>query len=287
MPSVMPSYADLRDKSKEYGEQDRFAELRKLYGPSSACAPFLDRKHNILRLSCELDDPRPDSNEGSASNDDQSPSATDTSPHTTIVDFPITDRPLHVQPGALGRGTVVLPLASPPDIESLQAPDGLVAKMSWQPKGRMREDATLRVIRKKIEAWTDHVTDLRCSTTLDSDALKLPRKKLMTLIEARVELVAALREGAAKEPDDEAFLEMVDAFIGDMYEERVLVVLVSPRYQPLKAVRNMDEFRTVFKDVVQGKLRFLSGVPSTSDETVLGAVHYVIYLKCGILRSER
>lgn len=259
LPLPMRDCVELRKQLNPLGEQTRFADLRELYGSPSACeAPFLEWAENVLRLTCELDipdSPPSSTTDSSAPSDEQLPPSAQPLQSTTI-DFPITAPPLYVQPGAIGRGTVVLPLACPAGIDTFQAKDGLVAKMSWQPLTRMAEDETLRIIRRTIpKPWTMHVTDLKCATTLDSDALKLPRKELMAIIEMRVDAVAALRKpDRVKHADkDVEFLEMADAFIGNDYEERVLRVLVTPRYLPLKDVMNVKEFKTVFKDVVKGK----------------------------------
>lgn len=261
LPSPIPDYHALKKNLDPLGEQTRFVDLRELYGsPSGYEVPSSTWKDNILRLTCELDVPDippSDSGDSSTSGGDRSPPTTE-SRQSTIIDFPITAAPLHVQPGTVGRGTVVLPLACPNDIATLQAKDGLVAKMSWQPVNRMAEDETLRIIRRKIpKPWTKHVTDLKCSTTLDGEALSLPRKDLMTFIGARVNTVATLKRlnrGTRVYADGEDFLELADAFIGQDYEERVLRVLVTPRYLPLCEVKDLQEFKTVFRDVVKGKI---------------------------------
>lgn len=260
LPSPMPDYHELRGKLHTLGEQTRFVDLRELYGsPSGYEVPLSEWKDSVLRLTCELDVPAitaSDSVDASTPGGDQPPSVAEPRQSTTI-DFPITDSPLHVQPGAVGRGTIVLPLACPNGIASLQARDGLVAKMSWQPVDRMPEDETLRIIRRKLPGpWAKHVTDLKCSTTLDADALDLPRKVLMAVMETRVTVIAGLRKpnrskraGAGKD-----FMEMADAFIGQELEERILRVIVTPRYLPLCEVKDLPEFKTVFTDVVKGKI---------------------------------
>lgn len=204
LPPPLPDYHELRDKMTTYGEQTRFADLRELYGsPSAYEVPLSNWKDSILRLTCELDVPDiPASGSGdSSTSGGDRPSSSAESRQSTTIDFPITASPLHVQPGAIGRGTTVLPLACPSDISSLQARDGLslVAKMSWQPVNRMGEDEILRTIRGKIpEPWAKHVTELKCSTTLDADALNLPRKVLMAFVETRVKAVAVLRKPTPK-----------------------------------------------------------------------------------------
>lgn len=78
---------------------------------------------------------------------------------------------------------------------------------------------------------------------------------MMAIVGTRVEAAAALQmsKSAAKLREDEDFLEVADAFIGDNYEERVLRILVTPYYSPLNRVQNLEEFKTVFMDVVKGK----------------------------------
>lgn len=239
----MPDYHALRGKWGRLGGQTRFVDLRELYGsPSAYEVPLSGWTESVLRLTCELDgiDILASNSGDSSTPGGDRPPPTAESRHSTAIDFPITDFPLYVQPGTVGRGTVVVPLACPKDIASEQARDGLVAKTSWQPVKRMAEDETLRIIRRNIPGpWAKHVTDLKCSTTLNGDALNLPRNDMMAFIEARVNAVATLRkpERGPRVNEDEDFLELAGAFIGQDYEERVLQVLVTPRYLPLCEVR--------------------------------------------------
>ncbi|EIM84737.1 uncharacterized protein STEHIDRAFT_158453 [Stereum hirsutum FP-91666 SS1] len=275
LPLPMPDYHELREKLDLLGEQTRFVDLRELYGsPSGYEIPLSTWKDSVLRLTCELDGLDILASDSGDSSTQVYTRRRSTSSYRRVATeyyhrLPDHRFPLHVQAGATGRGTIVLPLACPDDNASLQARDVLLAKMSWQPVNRMAEDETLRIIRRKIpKAWMKHVTDLKCSTTLNGDTLNLPRKDLMVFIEARVNAVAALRKPKRRGRVDkhEDFLEMADAFIGQDYKERVLRVLVTPRYLPLCEVNNLTEFKTVFRDVAK--------------------VHYVIYTSCNILHRD-
>ncbi|EIM84743.1 uncharacterized protein STEHIDRAFT_140323 [Stereum hirsutum FP-91666 SS1] len=220
--------------------------------------------------------------------DDPSLSPTSTFPASTIdtspplapqssltISFPITGPPIHAQPGGVGRGTVVYPLAPPKNVDGYDPKEPLVAKFSWQPSGRAAEARILRYIRKMIPArWRNHVTDVRCSKHVAAKATGLPRVALMEDTEIRVkrrmeilEDAETKKQGKEKgEPEEDGYEEVRDAFIGTNIEERDFHALVSTRYLPLKEVKDANEFMTVFKDVVK--------------------VHYVIYKTTGILHRD-
>lgn len=166
--------------------------------------------------------------------------------------FLVTGPPLHVRKGGLGlldRGTVVVPLAYPHSNDPIQPgprcysiDERPVAKMSWQPTDRFPEDITLRLIRRKIlPYWRKHVTNLKCSVSLRGDELDLPRKKIMALVK-EVRRDGTCSEGEAK---------FREALRVDRTLDRILRVLVCSRYSPLNQVKDAEEFKTVFKDVVK------------------------------------
>lgn len=167
--------------------------------------------------------------------------------------FLVTGPPLYAQKGGLlSRGTVVIPLAyyhpndPQPGPEFSSIDERLVAKMSWQHSNRLPEDTTLRLIRRNLPAyWRKHVTDLKCSVSLHTDELGLPRKNIMALVK-EVRQDGTCSEGEAK---------FREALRVDRTQDRVLRVLVCSRYSPLNQVRDAEEFKTVFKDVVKGASR--------------------------------
>lgn len=168
--------------------------------------------------------------------------------------FLVTGSPLYAQKGGLlSRGTVVvIPLAHSHPNDPQPGPgfssidERLVAKMSWQHSDRLPEDTTLRLIRRSIPAyWRKHVTDLKCSVSLHTDELGLPRKKIMALVK-EVRQDGTCSEGEAK---------FREALRVDRTQDRVLRVLVCSRYSPLNQVKDAEEFETVFKDVVKGASR--------------------------------
>lgn len=163
--------------------------------------------------------------------------------------FLVTGPPLHPQKGVLdGRGTIVIPLAYPRSNDPAQPGyssigERLVAKMRWRPSNRLPEDITLRFIQRKIPThWRKYVTDLKCSVSHRSDELGLPRKKITALVKE------VWQEGTG--PEGEAKFRSAMTVDGTQY--RVFRVLVSQRYLPLNQVKDGEEFKTVFKDVVKG-----------------------------------
>lgn len=261
----------------ELHEQDLFTRLRELYRTSSSYeAPLLDWKDNVLRLEHDLDAAEgwpfePESGLSSTdvtsllSKDDTSSSpaedacsraANDTSssspPRTSLpISFPITGPPIYAQPGGVGRGTVVYPLASPKDVNGYDPTEALVAKFSWQPPKRAAEAQILRYIRKKIpDHWRMHVTDVKCSKKVAMKATDIPRVELMMDTDERVKKRAETPKFHKQE-----YEEVRDAFIGSRIEDRDFHALVSTQYMPLKDVKDANEFMAVFIDVVKGVSR--------------------------------
>lgn len=191
---------------------------------------------------------------------------TETVPPRSDVVFKIKGRPLYVQDGLVGRGTVVLHVEIEED-EEYQFPPDIITKISYPPRSRIPEDSIIRHVRYYIpERWRNHVTGLSCSTTLsmpreddsltegeksaagstDDDLLEIPRKDIMVAVRARI------KRRDQEDLDEEERRELSDAFIGPEYEERVLRVLVCEKNLPLNRVENIDEFMSVFLDVVKG-----------------------------------
>ncbi|EIM84736.1 uncharacterized protein STEHIDRAFT_158452 [Stereum hirsutum FP-91666 SS1] len=188
-----------------------------------------------------------------------SPLVSSSAPSCFLVTGPL----LRAQKGVLDeRGTIVIPLAYPRSNDPAQPgcssiDERLVPKMSWRPSNRLPEDITLRFIQRKIPThWRKYVTDLKCSVSHRSDELGLPRKKITALVKE------VRQEGTG--PKGEA--KFRGAMTVDGTQDRVFRVLVSQRYLPLNQVKDREEFKTVFKDVVKG--------------------HYVIYKKTGILHRD-
>ncbi|EIM91104.1 uncharacterized protein STEHIDRAFT_165501 [Stereum hirsutum FP-91666 SS1] len=201
------------------------------------------------------------------------------SPLSDVV-FKIKGRPLYVQDGLVGRGTVVLHVETKED-EQRRFPSDIIAKISWPPRSRIPEDSIIRHVRFHVpKKWKKHITNLACSTTLsmpeetdgsigstesaasasDNQVLDIPRRRIMSILRTRIKQRDA---GGLKAAEKE---ELSDAFIGPEYEERVLRVLVCEKNLPLNRVQNLDEFKSVFVDVVKA--------------------HYVVYTKAGILHRD-
>lgn len=172
-----------------------------------------------------------------------------------------------MQDGFVGRGTVVLSVESLED-KVYQFPPDIITKISYPPRSRIPEDSIIRHLRHHLpERWREHVTNLTCSTTLsmpgeddssmegeksaanstDDGLLKIPRNDIMAVVRARI------KRRDQEDLDEEAQRQLWDAFIGPEYEERVLRVLVCEKNLPLSRVENLDEFMSVFRDVVKGE----------------------------------
>ncbi|KAJ3980241.1 hypothetical protein F5890DRAFT_1420014 [Lentinula detonsa] len=131
-------------------------------------------------------------------------------------------------PGLVGRGTeaylVYELLVSKPQI--LQQ---LVAKLAWCSVHRPPESKTIRKLLENAPEISRHVPDVAFACVYDSSKhLRLPRYKMLSCD------------------------EWVDQKISGVdFEKRDLVVIVMKRYQPLWSVRNLEEFKKVFVDLVE------------------------------------
>ncbi|KAA1473814.1 hypothetical protein DENSPDRAFT_873011 [Dentipellis sp. KUC8613] len=138
----------------------------------------------------------------------------------TPVAFDVTDEALHVQYGIVGRGTVVLPVRLSPGArcKGVKASREYVAKFSWPVSSRIKEDESIWKIRNSIEEdWRRYIPDLKLSLTIE-DGNKL------------------------------AFLprEVLKSLNGPPPELRVLRILVLPKYERLRDVKSLTEFKEVF-----------------------------------------
>ncbi|CAL1698620.1 unnamed protein product [Somion occarium] len=134
--------------------------------------------------------------------------------------------------GAIGRGTTIVPLKARGAAAALFGSGNLVAKMAWQPVNRVCfEDQVVKVVRKKLrdsgqphlKNMLKHITDLKCSLTLNMDdpLLGLPR-------------------GTMELPDP--------------YELRLFKVLIIDEYLPLQFVDSLDEFKRIMRHVVEAEV---------------------------------
>lgn len=80
----------------------------------------------------------------------------------------------------------------------------------------------------------------------------MPRVMMMKVTQRHLDAIPSYHDMNYHQKLSEGWDQVRDAFIGSKYEERVLRILVTPEYLPLKAVENVDEFKTVFKHVVKG-----------------------------------
>ncbi|TFY73850.1 hypothetical protein EWM64_g10162 [Hericium alpestre] len=131
------------------------------------------------------------------------------------VSFQITGKPIYIQYGIVGRGTVVYPISLEGEGGLASGASELVAKLSWPVKTLVAEDALIRDICSKISpAWSKHIPEVLLSATLDEEALDLPRSLMGPL------------DGKA--------------------EDRVLRILIAHRAEGLEKVRSLEEFKTIF-----------------------------------------
>ena len=143
-----------------------------------------------------------------------------------VVRLKITGSPIYVQPGIVGRGTSVMPVTAMTGSESklgVQLKERLVVKFSWPAASRPSEDGLIQHIRKRIgPTEARHITRMRMSTTLEGTRLGLPRM-----------------QGA------------LWAFSSHL-ENRVLRVIVCDQLRPLKELKTIADFQSVFLDLVRG-----------------------------------
>lgn len=64
--------------------------------------------------------------------------------------------------------------------------------------------------------------------------------------------MALVKEGWQERTGSEGEAKILDALTADQTQDRVLRVLVCSRYLPLNQVKDAEEFKTIFKDVVKG-----------------------------------
>ncbi|KAI0786239.1 hypothetical protein C8Q75DRAFT_734980 [Abortiporus biennis] len=151
---------------------------------------------------------------------------------TTQLRFPLDVDPprRHILPtyGAIGRGTTVIPLKAVP--KSGTVPDDeieLIAKISWPAERRKAEDNHIRVIRKKL---SEH-----------------PEGKEYVKNIARVKFSLSLQ----RDDEDLSFPRNCEAMMFDEQSEpRVFRLLVMVCYEPLQNVRNPEEFKKIFRELV-------------------------------------
>lgn len=130
--------------------------------------------------------------------------------------------------GTIGRGTTIIPVR-PTGRETVElfGKQRLIAKFAWPVVTRHGEDRFIRKIRRKLAekkpAYLKHVVDLKCSLARSVEQLELPR----------------------------TFME--DLPVLQNFEKRRLLCLVMEVYYPLESVKNINEFKTVFVDVVKGE----------------------------------
>ncbi|KAJ3753572.1 hypothetical protein EV360DRAFT_87665 [Lentinula raphanica] len=135
---------------------------------------------------------------------------------------------LFCYPGLIGRGTEAY-LVHELLEAGLKASEDLVAKLAWCSVHRPPESATLRTLLANAPELSRHLPNVAFACVYDSDKhLCLPRYKLLS-------------------SDEWAKTDIT----GVDFEKRDLVVIVMKRYQPLWSVRNLDEFKKVFLDLVE------------------------------------
>ncbi|OCH85098.1 hypothetical protein OBBRIDRAFT_839214 [Obba rivulosa] len=139
-----------------------------------------------------------------------------------------SSRKLINNPGAIGRGTVVVPVKTVRESKELFGDKDHVVKIAWQQKTRTAEDYFVRMIRKAMHKndtarqYLKHIVEIKCSLTKSMADMELPR---------------ALMLGVS---------------LADGEEERVWRILVMEEYMPVEMLDSVEEFKEVFKGVLQG-----------------------------------
>ncbi|KAH9832235.1 uncharacterized protein C8Q71DRAFT_910231 [Rhodofomes roseus] len=134
-------------------------------------------------------------------------------------------QPLYMESGMLSRGTSVLPSVATPGTETYEEfkDEKLVVKISWPHPWQTVEATNVVAVRKALRenkpAYLQHVMDLKCSVTRTIDELDLPR--------------------------------MAMGFRPAAVENRVCCTMVLKRYQKLETLESVDDFKTVYIDVVR------------------------------------
>ncbi|OCH84372.1 hypothetical protein OBBRIDRAFT_786259, partial [Obba rivulosa] len=138
-----------------------------------------------------------------------------------------SSRKLINHPGAIGRGTVVVPVGTIGKSKELFGEKNHVAKIYWPQEVRDAEEQFVRIIRKKMSGhevarqYVKNIVEIKCSLKKSMAEMGLPR----------------------------AFMTDVPLAGG---EKRLLRILIMEEYMPLQNLDSVDEFKQVFVDVVQG-----------------------------------
>ncbi|KZT67869.1 hypothetical protein DAEQUDRAFT_375362 [Daedalea quercina L-15889] len=130
---------------------------------------------------------------------------------------------IYTEFGVLGRGTSVIPIRARSDTSKHFQDERLVAKVSWPHALRKAEDSLIIAVRKGLaEAkpqYLQHIVDLKCSVTRTIEELGLPR--------------------------------VVLGLYPDAIDLRVCRTLVMKSYERLELVESVEDFKTVYVDVVR------------------------------------
>ncbi|KAH9939907.1 hypothetical protein B0H21DRAFT_29048 [Amylocystis lapponica] len=125
--------------------------------------------------------------------------------------------------GAVGRGTTVVPLKAIGVAKKWFGTEALVAKMAWPHTNRTPEETFVRLVRgelqQKAPGYLRHIVDVKCFMARNMAEMGLPR----------------------------AFMD-IGLESGDTRDFRLIVMR---RYEHLKSVESVDEFKMVFEHVVR------------------------------------
>lgn len=139
----------------------------------------------------------------------------------------------------VGRGTAVLPVraTNPAAAHLFGQTRTYVLKMAWALHSAPVEDATVRLIRRRLSeeqpSILAHVTNLKCSVTKTMMEMGLPRASLF------------VRE-----------------------EPRILRLQLLDRYGPLEAITSVDDFKTCYLDALYGEQSLFLGAAWFIDRLV-------------------
>lgn len=143
----------------------------------------------------------------------------------------VLDGKIKTDLGTIGRGTTVVPVQAIGIAEQHFGKERLIAKFAWPVLKRHQEDYFVRKVRNNLKAkkpaYLKHVVDLKCSMNRTMEDLQLPRALMSDLPSLRG------------------------------FESRSLVCLVMEEYHSLETLKNIDELKVVFVDVVQGDYHLL------------------------------
>ncbi|KAF5386096.1 hypothetical protein D9615_002188 [Tricholomella constricta] len=132
--------------------------------------------------------------------------------------FRIVGGLIHGSRRILGRGTTVYSVSKLFWDGNWQ--HNLAMKMSWPTTSRLREAMFLKELSASLPRWRAHIPQIIYEDTYTAEELDLPRSKLFSWI------------------------------VPWNFEDRCLSVLVTPVYQHLWEVNNINEFKTAFIDCV-------------------------------------